>query len=164
MDDAMTTYFNGERYAGLILAGVAITAIVTATLLFRAGGALRSLAITVSLVALAELALGVGLYVRTGPQVRRLHDQLIADEVAFYSDEGARMARVQRNFVIVEYAEVFVIFTTALVAVWLKARPIPSGIALGLLINAAILLSFDVLAERRGAEYFAAIANRARSE
>ena len=160
MHDALRMYFDGEKYAGLILAGVAMAAMLTAFLLFRAGE-LRSLAMTLAVVALAEIALGVGLYVRTDPQVRRLEAYLQADEPNFYRAETARMARVQRNFVLVEYAELFVIVTTALVAVWMKARPSPSGVALGLLINAAILLTFDVLAERRGAQYLAMLTDHA---
>lgn len=152
MHDALRMYFDGEKYAGLILGGVALAAMLTAFLLFRAGE-LRSLAITLAVVALAEIALGVGLYVRTDPQVRRLEAQLQADEPSFYRAETTRMVRVQRTFVLVEYVELFAIVTTALFAVWMKARPSPSGVALGLLINAALLLTFDVLAERRGAEY-----------
>jgi len=46
-------------------------------------------------------------------------------------------------------------------AAWtLKHRIGLSGIALGLLINAALLLAFDLVAERRGAVYLAAIEAR----
>jgi hypothetical protein len=49
------------------------------------------------------------------------------------------MARVQRTLVIVEYVEVLIIVVTAVAAV-------------------AVLLAFDLFAERRGAEYRRAIA------
>jgi hypothetical protein len=45
----------------------------------------------------------------------------------------------------------------------LKTRPGLVGVALGLLINAAILLAFDLFAERGGAEYLIAIADSERS-
>ena len=70
------------------------------------------------------------------------------------------MARVQRNFVVIEYIELFIIVTTAVAAVYLKARPGPSGVLLGLLISASVLLAFDLIAERRGAEYVAELASR----
>lgn len=157
MHDALTIYFNGEKYAGLMLAGIAVTAIVTAILLFRAGGEFRSFAITLGIVALAELALGVGLYLRTGPQVERLEEQLQSSPASFHAAESTRMARVQKNFVVIEYIEVCVIIAAALAALSLKARTGASGIALGLLISASILLAFDLLAERRGAHYVAAL-------
>jgi hypothetical protein len=105
MHDALTVYFNGEKFAGLILAGAAMAIIVVALLLSRGGSGVRSLAVTLGLLALVELAIGVGLYLRTSPQVERLEVQIRADEAGFYSAEHARMARVQRNFVIIEYAD-----------------------------------------------------------
>jgi hypothetical protein len=164
MHDALATYFNGEKYAGLMLAGIVMVAIVAAGFLYRADVRLRPFAITLGLVALAEIALGIGLYARTGPQVRRLEEQLRSNEANFYAAEGARMARVQRNFVLVEYVELFVIITTAVAAVALKRRHgVISGVAIGLLINASILLAFDLLAERRGGEYLGALAERVNS-
>jgi hypothetical protein len=163
MHDALTVYFNGEKSAGLVLAGLATTAIVFASLLFRAGGGFRSFATTLVLLALAEAALGVGLHARTGPQVRGLEDQLRSDSPSFYSAERARMARVQRNFVLVEYVEALLIVTTALAALFLKTHSGLLGVALGLLINGSVLLAFDLFAERRGAEYLEAIVHHSPS-
>jgi hypothetical protein len=73
------------------------------------------------------------------------------------------MGRVQKNFVIVEYIELFIIVVTAAAAVSLKARPGLAGVALGVLISGSVLLAFDVFAERRGAEYLSAIAKGERS-
>ena len=157
MHGAMTVYFDGEKYAGLLLACVAAAALLAALVIFRARLDLRSFAVTLAALALAQIALGVGLYLRTGPQVDRLVEQLDSDASALRAAEGARMARVQRNFVIVEYVEVALIVICAFVSLTQKHRPVLTGIALGLLINAAFLLAFDVIAERRGAAYLAAI-------
>lgn len=70
------------------------------------------------------------------------------------------MARVQRTFIIVEYVELFVVVVTALTAISSKARPGLMGVALGLLISASVLLAFDLVAERRGAEYLSSISAR----
>jgi hypothetical protein len=51
------------------------------------------------------------------------------------------MTRVQRNFVRVEYVELAVVLVCSVLAVILKARPSSAGVALGLLVNAAALLS-----------------------
>ncbi len=158
MQDALTVYFDGERYAGLLLAGVAAVVMITAFIMFRAGAGLRPFAITLGIAALAQIAVGVGLYLRTGPQVGRLVDQLRSDAASFYSAEATRMSRVQRNFVVIEYVELVIIVATAVAAVLLKTRPGAAGVALGLLISAAVLLAFDIVAERRGTAYLAAIA------
>jgi hypothetical protein len=121
---------------------------------------LRSFAVTLAVVAVAEIAIGVGLYLRTGPQVSALLTQLGADSARFFAEEGARMARVQRNFVIIQYVELAVIVTGAIAAIVLKDRFWLSGIALGLLCHAAFLLAFDLVAARRGANYLGEIRTR----
>jgi hypothetical protein len=68
------------------------------------------------------------------------------------------MARVQRNFVVIEYVELLLIVVAAVAAVALKGRPALAGVALGFLIHASLLLAFDIFAEHRGADYVAALA------
>jgi hypothetical protein len=153
MHDAMTIYFNGEKNAGLFLAVIGIAVVIGATVLLRARPDYRSFAITLGLVALVEIAIGAGLYLKTDPQVGRLRAHLDSNAATFYADEGARMTRVQRNFAVIEYVEVALILVSAIVAVARKDSHVLTGVALGLLINASVLLAFDLLAERRGAVY-----------
>jgi hypothetical protein len=164
MQDAMTVYFDGEKYAGLLLAGSAVAVVVVAAIMFRAGATVRPFAMTLGILALAEIVLGLGLYLRTGPQVKRLDQQLRSDPPQFYSAEAARMSRVQRTFVAIEYGELFIIVATAIAAVSLKTRPGLAGVALGLLVSASVLLAFDLFAEHRGADYVIAIANGQRPD
>jgi hypothetical protein len=53
--------------------------------------------------------------------------------------------------------EVALILVSAIVAVAGKDSHAVAGVALGLLINASLLLTFDLLAERRGAAYLTVI-------
>jgi hypothetical protein len=160
MHDARTTYFDGERNAGLLIAGIGVAAIVLAAVFYQPRWDLRSFAVTLAVVAVAEISIGVGLYLRTGPQVSVLITQLGSDSARFFAEEGTRMARVQRNFVVIQYIELAVIVTTAIAAVALKDRFWLSGIALGLLCHAAFLLAFDLVAEQRGADYLGEIRTR----
>ncbi|MGH8029435.1 MAG: hypothetical protein ACREO3_05825 [Arenimonas sp.] len=151
------TYFNGEKNGGLVLVAIAIVGLAAAVTFWQPRWELRSFAVTLGILAVAELALGIGLYLRTDPQVANLLTQFGSNGAGIYSDEVARMVRVQRNFVVIQYVEVAIIIGGALVALLLKGRPWVAGIALGLLIHAAVLLAFDLVAERRGAVYLAAI-------
>lgn len=155
------TYFNGEKHAGLLLIVVGAIGIAAAVLFFQPRWVLRSLGITMGFLALAEIALGAGLYLRTDPQVNGLVAQLATEPARFELEERARMTRVQRNFVVIEYVELAVILVCAVVAITQKHRPGLMGVALGLLVNGAFLLAFDLVAERRGAVYLAAIEARA---
>lgn len=115
---------------------------------------------TLGIVALVEIAIGLRLYLRTGPQVAGLLALLESDAPRMLSEEGARMIRVQRNFVIAQYIELVVVVIAAIIALWQKSRFWISGLALGLLLHGAILLAFDVIAERRGAIYLSALNTR----
>lgn len=158
MQDALTIYFDGEKHAGLFLAGVGAAGVIAAAVMFSRGRAdFRSFAVTLGVVAVAQIALGIGLYLRTGPQVSRLMGQLGSEPARFQTDEGARMMRVQRNFVVIEYVEVVLIIVSAVAAVAGKNRPGLAGVALGLLIGAACVLAFDIVAERRGGVYLSAL-------
>lgn len=160
MQDAMTVYFDGEKNAGLLIAGIGVAALALAAVFYQPRWGLRSFAVALAVLALVEIAIGVGLYLRTGPQVASLLTQLGSDSTRFFADEGARMARVQRNFVIIQYIELTVIVTAAIAAIALKNRFWLSGIALALLCHAAFLLAFDLVAERRGAIYLTELRTR----
>lgn len=160
MHDTMAVYFDGEKSAGVLLAAIGVAILALAAMLYPARWGLRSLAATLALFALVEIAIGVGLYLRTGPQVASLLAQLASDTPRVLTEEGARMARVQRNFAVIQYIELIVIVTAAIAAIAFKNRFALSGIALGLLCHAAFLLAFDLVAERRGAIYLEALRRR----
>lgn len=82
------------------------------------------------------------------------------DEFGSFQDAIPNLlVRVQRN--LVQYIEVAVIVIAAITAFAQKSRFWVAGVALGLLLNAALLLAFDLVAERRGAAYLAAIHTQA---
>ena len=70
------------------------------------------------------------------------------------------MVRVQRNFVVLEFIWLPLMAASAAVALTQKSRPALWGAALGLLIQAAVFLAFDLVAECRGAAYLAALSAR----
>jgi hypothetical protein len=154
-------YFQGEKNAALFVSGVATVTMVAAAALWPARFGLRSMSVTLGVLALVLLAVGVGLYFKTDPQVDRLLAQLGSDAPAFYAAETARMEKVQRNFVIIEWVEIVVIVVGAIAAIALKARPGVGGVAMALVAVFAFLLAFDIVAERRGAVYLRALAARA---
>jgi hypothetical protein len=160
MQEAVLVYFQGEKSAGIVLLCIGIASLVSAVIFYQPRYALRSFAITLAVFAFLEIAIGAGLYLRTDPQVGRLIQQLQSDSAGFYRDEQARMERVQRNFVVIQYIEVAVILISAAAALLLKNRMVLSGVALAFLIHAVILLAFDIVAERRGGVYLAEIQSR----
>ncbi|HSE40462.1 MAG TPA: hypothetical protein VLH08_06810 [Acidobacteriota bacterium] len=157
MYEAIQTYFAGEKNAALVILGIGLLGLIAAFIFFQPRFALRSFAITLAIFAFIEIAIGVGLFVRTGPQVKGLIAEFEKNTSAYVSSESERMIRVQKNFVIIQYVELFFILLTAILAITFKKRISISGIALAFLVNAAILLAFDIVAERRGERYLTEI-------
>ncbi len=160
MPDAILVYFNGEKHAGVTIAVLGLLGVVAALLLWQPRWELRSLAVVLGVMGLLELAVGVGLYLKTGPQIDQLLAQLGADAPRLQADELARMIRVQRNFVVLQVLWLALMAASAAVALTQKGRPALWGAALGLLVQAAVFLAFDLVAERRGAAYLAALSVR----
>jgi hypothetical protein len=150
---ALTTYFDGEKNAGLMLFGIGLVVMTGAMVLFPSRWELRSFAVTLAVFGLLEVVIGAGFYLKTGPQVARLLLQLTNEPAVFYAVEGSRMAVVQRNFVILESVWLAFLAGSGIVAFWQKRNTTISGIALGVLFNVAVLLAFDIIAERRGDRY-----------
>jgi hypothetical protein len=123
--------------------------------MFPARWGLRALAITIGVWAVLEIAVGAGLYVKTGPQVEKLVAQLGSSASELYAAEIPRMTKVQKNFVVLEIVWLCAIVVCAATSVWKKANPTVSGIALGILVHVSVFLAFDIVAERRGAVYLA---------
>lgn len=157
MRDALLVYFAGEKHAGLLAALVGVVAVGAALVLWSPRWGLRPFALALGIVGLCELALGIGLYFKTGPQTDRLAAQLDGDAARFYADEGARMTRVQRNFGYLEYGWILLVVASAVTAVAAKQRHGLSSVALALALQGSFFLAFDLIAERRGAVYLAAL-------
>ena len=155
MHDALLLYFGGEKHAGLLAAAAGIAAIGVAAILLAPRHELRAFATTLGIIGLLEVGIGVGLYLKTGPQIDRLAAQLAADPPRLLREEGARMEKVQRNFVVLESLWIALLGGGAVAAVAWKQRPTAGGIALALVVQAGFFLAFDVVAERRGAVYLA---------
>jgi hypothetical protein len=105
-----------------------------------------------AIVGLLQLALGIGLYMRTPGQVAELRAGFDSNPQKTAEAELLRMRRVNRNFVWIEVVEgVFLLVGFGLV-LGMKGRP-AAAVGLGLLLESAAMLAFDVFAERRGEAY-----------
>lgn len=162
MNEALSTYFAGEKNGGLVLVGMGVVMAIAAVLLFPARHELRTMAIAFGLWSALELAVGVGLYLKTDGQLSGLQQVLANDRAAMLASETPRMEVVQRNFVIIQYVWMAFIVGGALLGWWFKeTRPAIGGVALAFMINASMFLAFEISAERRGAVYLLNLKTRA---
>ena len=150
----MQTYFRGEKFeAGLILLATAIL-IVTALVLWLwiRHPFCKGLAATLAVSALVAGIVGGTVYVRTEQQLTELTAMYQADHAKFRGEEGARMQQVMQAFSYyrIMYAMALVI---TLILVFNTATGVAHGVAVGLLVFAALGFTIDYYAEARGKLY-----------
>jgi hypothetical protein len=152
----MRTYFRGELELAAIALGLSAgSGYVGGWLLARATDATRAASIPVLTVGVAQLAIGIGLFARTGAQVDALHAQIGASPGAYATDEGERMDAVVSRFALFRTIEALLLVggagTASLGAVLDEDLAIGAGLGLGA--QAGVVLVLDSLAEQRAGRY-----------
>ena len=106
-------------------------------------------------IGLLQLALGVGLFVRTPGQVAALAEQLHREPTAFAAGERARMARVNRGFRWYRPVEQAILIGGAgcVLLGGLNHSDVLLGVGLGTFLEAARMLVLDHFADARADVY-----------
>jgi len=158
VESMLRAYFQGEKSeAALILLAGAVCLVAAAWLwLWIREPFARGLAASLLLVAALGLGVGGSVYFRTDGQVRELVELQHADPSRFAAEEGPRIRQVVRSFGLyrIGYAVAIVL---AVVCAFLGGRPMFQGLAVGLLLLAALGLTIDYYAEARAVRYVEAL-------
>ena len=153
-EQVLRDYFAGEKAEAfwIMAAGLASLAGAVALGVWTRESFARGLA--AALLVMAALGLGVGgtVYFRSDAQAQQLVELHQADAARFEAEEGARMRKVMSSFgqYRIGYA---IAVALALLLVYGLDRPWQHGLAVGLLLLAALGLTIDFFAERRGVNY-----------
>lgn len=155
---AVDLYFRGERAEMIAFLVFAAVLVLAAVLLWTTADRFaRAMAVSLGLVAIVAFSVAVPLLLRDGPHSERLRERLAqGDEIGVRTDEGARMAAVNRNYAYYRYLyAVCLLAAAALMLAW--RTPVTSGIAVGLMVFAATGLVVDHYSESRAAIYAEAL-------
>ena len=160
MDTAtiLRTYFSGEKSEAALILLAGVLCLVAAIWLWfwvRQPFA-RGLALSLLLIAALGLSVGGSVYFRTDSQLRQLLDLQERDPGRFVAQEGPRIREVVTSFKAyrVGYAAAVLL---ALVFVFAVGRPTYHGLAVGLLLLAALGFTIDYYAEARAVGYVQAL-------
>jgi len=152
--EIIAVYFRGEKSeAALILLAGAVSLALALWLWFSVREPFaRGLAAALLLTAALGLGVGGGVYFRTDAQVAALQQLQRSDPARFAADEGPRIRQVVKSFGIYRlcYAAAVIL---ALLFVFVLGKPLFHGLAVGLLILAALGLTIDYYAEARALGY-----------
>lgn len=153
--DPLLHYFAGEKAGAAVCLALGIGAVLFAFWVWRSHTAFRAMAIPVGLIGLAQLALGAGLWLRTDPQVASLQAGLTDQPQSTREGELARMERVNANFQVIEAAEAALILVSLVLSLAFRGKPTLTAVGMGLLLQASVMLAFDLFAEHRAHVYTA---------
>ena len=153
----MNSYFSAEKQESFIFMAVGLVAITLSIWLWMNDHRLKSMAYPLVIIGLMQLVVGSTVYLRTDLQVSTLTTQLQENPESFRRDEISRMQTVMKNFSIYKMIEMLLLITgLAMIAFW-QRNDIAAGIGTGLILQAAITLGLDIIAETRGADYLVAL-------
>jgi hypothetical protein len=150
----LRTYFAGEKSEALwiLLAGMA--SLLAAAWLWFAVRQPFARGLATSLLEVAALGLGVGgsVYFRTDRQLAELAELQRADSPRFAAEEGPRIRQVVRSFGSYRFGYAIAVLI-ALACVFALGSAYGHGLAVGLLVLAALGLTIDHYAEARALAY-----------
>jgi hypothetical protein len=153
--EPLVRYFHGEKLGGAFLIAVAVVALAASIVVWRAGWWFRAIAFPLGIVAVLQIAIGVVLLARTERQVAALKQGLRETPESARAAEIARMEKVTTSFRWIEIAEVVLIAVGVAMALGMRSRPTVSAVGMGILLQATLLLVFDLIAEARAHVYVA---------
>jgi hypothetical protein len=153
MHVAIITYFKAEKRESLLFMAVGFAAIAASVFLWRTASPWRGMAYPLITIALIQIMVGSTVYFRTDAQMRGLHSQLAADPGAYRAAELPRMETVRRSFNLYKGIEIALLVLGVAGYFFFREKQTLFAASLGLMLQAALMLALDLVAERRADTY-----------
>jgi hypothetical protein len=159
MHEQIDRYFSAETSESWVFVAMGVLAIAFASItLWRSGDLIfKGMAIPLIVVGLTQITVGGSILLRTEKQVAELKALYQRDVALFRAAESPRMEKVLRSFQLYKMIEVAFVATGVLLIFLRPARDFWLGIGLGMLVQGALMLPADILAQRRGVAYYGAV-------
>ena len=115
----------------------------------------KGMAIPLLVVGIIQLGVGISVYNRSFKDIERVTHFIKQEPQKIQTEELPRMEKVMKNFTIYKWIEIIIIVSAIIlfIAFYSSPQTFWKGLALGLLMQAGITLSLDLLAEKRGQIY-----------
>lgn len=150
-------YFRAEEDAGFYILVVGAVILLLSVWIWWSGTRYRAMAIPLAVFAILEVTVGATLYLRTDRQIDTLTEQYYSARERFAIEETARMERIMSAFGVYKIAEIAVLIAgLGLISVY-RSRPSLAAVGAGLVVQATVLLIFDVIAAQRAQAYLDAL-------
>lgn len=148
-------YFEGEKLQctlGIIISVLSIS--LSLYFLSQQKPLLNGTAYSFLPFSVLLLAICIGIVARTPKDIKRVTEAYQTAPQNMLKDELPRMERVMNNFTIIKKVEMVLFLAGLLLAVFFWKNDLVKGIAIGLMVQCAMLYLFDYTASKRGKAYF----------
>ena len=152
----MRDYFDGEKTGGYILVGMGAAGITSGTFLLKAHCPVRrGMAYPLITVGALHVVAGVYIGMASDKRIDDFGNEIDRDGQAWTLRERDRMDGVTTQFTVLKLVEVGLVAGGAGLAYWAyrKGRPKLEGVGVGIAIEAAATLAFDLWASSRASDY-----------
>lgn len=151
------TYFTEEKIEGLFFIIIGSIAIILAIVFLAIikYSFFKGMAIPLILIGFIQVIVGSNIYIRTPKDIERV-EKIIGNQTQdLQTTEIPRVENVLQNFTIYKWIEItLIILGIILILNFYKSQQtFWKGLGLGLLIQACIMLSLDIIAEHRADIY-----------
>ncbi|MBL7998467.1 MAG: hypothetical protein JNL32_07510 [Candidatus Kapabacteria bacterium] len=153
--EQIQSYFNAERYESILFVGIGLISIAVSVWMYRQSPSPFSIGMMIPFIGIALIGMTVGttVFLRSPKDIQRVESIMQSNPSAIQTEEIPRMETVMKSFVLYRWIEISFIVVGLCLMFILKDFPFWNGVGVGLFIQAALMLSFDYFAERRGIEY-----------
>jgi uncharacterized membrane protein len=153
--DAISKYFNEEKYESVFFVLVGIIAIILSIYFFIKVKTPFYNGISYALLAVAmiQLTVGISVYFRSPKDIIRVDNFMQFDKSRIQTEEIPRMKIVMKNFVFYRWIQIALILIGLILFFYFNPETMMKGLGIGLFIQSAMMLSLDYFAEKRGFEY-----------
>ena len=153
--NGVSKYFNGEKFQCTI--GIALALLSIAIALYFLFQVKRPFYTGISypfmVIPVLLLMICVGVVIRSPKDIGRVNAMIQTDKTKVKTEELPRMETVMRNFRVIKWTEISFIVAGFLLFFLMPSGSLWKGVGVGLAIQAAMVLVFDIVAESRGKVY-----------
>lgn len=155
--DFIKTYFTEEKIESLLFIIIGIIAIISALVFWFIikYSLYNGMAYPLLIVGLIQLTVGSMVYLKSDKDIERVEYYVNHEPNSITSIELPRMKTVMKNFTIYKIIEIILLACGLVLFFYTKISSIHfwKGLGLGLILQTSIMLSLDIIAEKRGNHY-----------
>ena len=153
----VTTYFTEEKIESLFFIIIGIISVCLALIFWFIikYSFYNGLAFPFMLVGLMQIIVGTTVYIRSPKDIIKVEQFIRHEPQKIQTEELPRMEVVMKSFTFYKWIEIILMLTGIILYILFfnSSQTFWKGLGLGLLIQASLMLTLDIVAEKRGRIY-----------